>query len=465
MLISHSNESSVNPVLVVGVFRSGTSLLYSLLNQHPQIALMYECDVWNFPGAFSGWRFKGEWLARQEFYNQALSRHRLILGDSLRGLEQVQTPEELYRCHGVNKGAVLWGEKSPVYSTRLGRLATQYPGGSFILIWRDPVEIYRSIRAAGEKSSFFRQPAMLHRLIYHQERMIRAAGRLERKGVRLCHVNYDELVDNTPEVCRHLCKFLRIEFNPRMTGLEQADFSAVYHAPQHDFLRRGVVERRPAGREGKLVEPAAAQKLVRFRKRWERLASRALSHKPIAAPAAEPTAAELYFHQGTGALLHVWDGCKRLSFELLPLSWLRTYRLFKNWLFCSASPGDDISLAGQMLKHGFTISFSFSLMLAVCSFDYFTGPEISCGPLYLIPCGILALVVGRNWATIAAVGCAVSVTVLRDAPQHIHLALTLVTLWNTAMRFIFFEIFVLLLDRIRRDLGLRAQTSDAARTE
>jgi len=31
-----------NPVFVVGVFRSGTSLLYSLLNQHPEIGLMYE---------------------------------------------------------------------------------------------------------------------------------------------------------------------------------------------------------------------------------------------------------------------------------------------------------------------------------------------------------------------------------------------------------------------------------------
>jgi hypothetical protein len=41
-----------NPVFVVGVFRSGTSLLYDLLNQHPQAALMYECNVWDFPESF-----------------------------------------------------------------------------------------------------------------------------------------------------------------------------------------------------------------------------------------------------------------------------------------------------------------------------------------------------------------------------------------------------------------------------
>ncbi len=40
-----SRESmSPGPLFVVGMWRSGTSLLYALLNQHPQIGLMYESD-------------------------------------------------------------------------------------------------------------------------------------------------------------------------------------------------------------------------------------------------------------------------------------------------------------------------------------------------------------------------------------------------------------------------------------
>ncbi len=91
-LVKNGELPGSSPVFVVGVLRSGTSLLYALLNQHPQVALMYECDVWNFPEAFSGIRFKRDWLRRQEFYNQALSRHRLTFGDSLRGLERVRLP-------------------------------------------------------------------------------------------------------------------------------------------------------------------------------------------------------------------------------------------------------------------------------------------------------------------------------------------------------------------------------------
>jgi hypothetical protein len=447
-----TSTTSVSPVFVVGVFRSGTSLLYSLLNQHPQIALMYECDVWDFPGPFFGQRFNGEWLERQEFYNRALSRHRLVFGGSTRGLEEVRTPDDLYRCHSQNKGAVLWGEKSPVYSTHLGALASRYPHGSFILIWRDPVEIYRSIKVAGQKCPFFGRPGMLHRLIYQQEKMIREAAQLQRTGARIHHVNYDGLVDNTADVCHGVCTFLRVDFEPRMTGLQEADFSAVYQEPQHDFLRRGVIERQPLANT--VVEPAIARKLTRFRKRWERLAGRPLGLQAIPRQAGEPRFDELFFHRTAGAVLHAGDGFKRLGFEFLPLPWLRTYRLFKSyWLRAYDGSGRQASLGVLLRQHRITVMAGFITLALVAFIDYIIGPEISCGPLYLIPCAVLALVVGRSWATIAALASALSVTLFGEGLEnHFHSMLTATMMWNVAMRFIFFEIFVLLLDRIRRDL-------------
>src|SRR6202142_3155941 len=168
-----------NPVFLVGIYRSGTSLLYALLNQHPQMALMYECDVWDFPEAFSGMRFKRDWLQRQEFYNQALSRHRLIFGGSLRGLENTRSPEDLYRTFGEVKNGVLWGEKSPFYCARLQQLAHRYPGCSFVLLWRDPVEIYRSVLRTARQEPFFRRRGVLSRLIHYQEQIIRQAARSE----------------------------------------------------------------------------------------------------------------------------------------------------------------------------------------------------------------------------------------------------------------------------------------------
>ncbi|MCU1303513.1 MAG: Sulfotransferase family, partial [Candidatus Sulfotelmatobacter sp.] len=40
-----TSEPSSGPIFVVGIWRSGTSLLYTLMNQHPQIALTYESDL------------------------------------------------------------------------------------------------------------------------------------------------------------------------------------------------------------------------------------------------------------------------------------------------------------------------------------------------------------------------------------------------------------------------------------
>ena len=446
-----------NPVFVVGVFRSGTSLLYSLLNQHPKIALMYECDVWDFPRLGGRQRFSGDWLERQEFYNQALSRHRLIFGGKMRGLENIRTPEDLYRCHGNSKDALLWGEKSPVYTARLAQLARQYPRGSFILLWRDPVEIYRSIRVAGRKTLFFRRPGMLHRLIYHKEKMIREARQLERAGARVHHVNYDELVDRPEATCRAACDFLGVPFDGEMLKLERADFSAIYHEPQHDFLRRGVIGRQNYS-DG-LVAPAKAAKLRRFRNRWERMSGQRLGAARQTAGEPEPFVLERLHHRLVGGLFFATENIKRLVFEFLPLTWLRTYRLFKSWLFSHDRQSHRISIREQIRQHGITIVASFLLWAAIVGLDNLTGPEITISPLYLIPCATLALVVGRGWASTAAVLNAIAITFLRfnesRAAGHFSFSLDAVLAWNFCMRFVFFEIFVLLLDRIRVEFTAR----------
>ena len=453
-------------MFVVGVFRSGTSLLYSLLNQHPQIALMYECDVWDFPGLGGRRRFSGDWLERQEFYNQALSRHRLTFSGRLNGLENIRTPDDLYRCHGNSKSARLWGEKSPVYAARLAQLARRYPHGSFILIWRDPEEVYRSILVAGKKTPFFRRPGMLHRLIYHKEKMIREAGQLQRAGARIHHVSYDDLVDKPEATCRATCEFLGVTFDENMLKLERADFSAIYREPQHEFLRRGIIERQ--NHSDQMIAPAVIAKLRRFRRRWERLSGQRLGTSPQADGTHEPFPVERLYHRIVGDFFFATENLKRLVFEFLPLTWLRTYRLFKFWAFSHDQQSNRTSIEGQIRQHGITICSSFLLWAAIVWLDYATGPDITVGPLYLIPCAMLALVVGRGWASVAALLNAIAITAVKftdNRTHHFDLLMTCILVWNVLMRFAFFQVFVLLLDRIRLELVARNNTKPEFRAE
>src|SRR5579863_7407788 len=65
------------PLFVSGVWRSGTSLLYALLNQHPDIRLFYEGDLPVLWPMFHVGYSRKNWLERWEYWNAAVSRHGL----------------------------------------------------------------------------------------------------------------------------------------------------------------------------------------------------------------------------------------------------------------------------------------------------------------------------------------------------------------------------------------------------
>jgi glycosyltransferase involved in cell wall biosynthesis len=439
--------SSENPVFIVGVFRSGTSLLCSLLNQNPKIALMYECDVWNFPRPLLGARFKRNWAERIEFYNQALSRHKMVSAGNFSSLQKIRTPLDLYRTFGERKGATVSGEKSPFYCTRLEQLYRQYPNAFFVLVWRDPVEIYRSVLKAGQTSRFFGKPGMLSRMIYHQDQAIRQAARIELKGAKIFRLDYAALVDDTETVCRDLSAFLGVPFDARMLELNQADLSAIYKAPHHAYLRRGIIERQKYSKE--LVSPLVAKKLERYRSRWEKLQSKWL--KPSAKPEqVGPGFLEFTYHNVVGRALTIYDSAVRAGFEFLPLVWLRVYRLMKTWVVSPPSGAVDekTSLLKDLKNHWLTIGVSMILFWVVAMIHKQANPHLMFILFYAVPCAILAVIVNTRWATLFVLASSFMAPLIQfegDADYRY----TSVFIWNFLTRFILLEVFILMLGRIR----------------
>ena len=444
-----------NPVFVVGVFRSGTSLLCSLLNQNPQVALMYECDVWNFPRSLLGYRFKHNWAERIEFYNQALSRHRMISGQDYSTLKDIHVPADLYRRLGKTKGAAVSGEKSPFYCSRLEQLHQEYPGAAFIIVWRNPVEVYRSVLKAGQTSRFFGKPGMLSRMIYHQEQVICQTDRIAQQGARVFRVDYADIVDQTEKVCRDISAFLGVAYDPQMRELNKADLSAIYKAPHHAYLRNGVIKRQQYTAE--LVSPATAKMLERFRRRWEQQQAKWLQ-RPAAAAQAGPGRIEFIFHNLLGRMLNYYDSLVRAGFEFLPLPWLRAYRLLKDWVVNPPSGARDekTSMLRDCQRHWPTILTAALLLGLVALIHVHSNPHLMFLPFYALPSLLLALVVNTRWATLFVLASAIIAPMIQYDGDSDYRS-TVVVIWNFVGRFLMLEIMALTTGRIRQEFSRPSQ--------
>jgi Sulfotransferase family len=225
------------PLFVIGMWRSGTSLLYALLNKHPQIALLYEGDLHMLKPLF--WMpAVGKWkLRRWEFWNQGLERHNLDVND-FSGADLRTIAGEAYRQYAHNEGALIGGEKSPNYFDGITRLAHDFPDARFIVIWRGPAAICSSvIRAANQVHSWFDRRGMWLRVLLGMEAMRTECNRLVQRGTPIHELSYESLVQDPVETMKGICQFLEIPFVAEMASLEGADRSAIYEGGPHERVK------------------------------------------------------------------------------------------------------------------------------------------------------------------------------------------------------------------------------------
>jgi hypothetical protein len=261
---THSDPAAAGPVFVVGMWRSGTSLLYALLNQHPQIALMYEGDLPLLWRLFRKGKAKSDWLERWDFWNGALSRHGIdtrTLPAEVPSLRAAM--EAVYRQHA---GLAMWGCKSPNYFDCMTRLAREFPDGRFIVIYRNPADICRSVLRAGRKSRWFAKSGMSLRALLGYREMKQEAGRLTAMGAHLYELQYEDMVRDPASVLTGICRFLKIPFDPRMVSLEGADRSAIYDADHHAKVKGKQIV--AAAQREEILSPKLEKKIERYVNYW-----------------------------------------------------------------------------------------------------------------------------------------------------------------------------------------------------
>ena len=120
----NSNSMAAGPPFVVGMWRSGTSLLYALLNQNPHVGLMYESDMLTLSPLFILPRKSSWWLNKVDSWNNALSRHKI---DAAAIDPNITDLPNAFRAvaqqYAAAKGATVWGCKSPTYYDCMNQFA------------------------------------------------------------------------------------------------------------------------------------------------------------------------------------------------------------------------------------------------------------------------------------------------------------------------------------------------------
>lgn len=209
------------PVFVVGMRRSGTTLMRSIIGAHPSIAM--PDNESNYVTLTSGMRLDGS----VEEFDQVWST--LIDTPFARNLGvDLETIRDRLRRPGVDHGEVFsglvrelakkegkprWGDKSPDNERHLDTLWAWYPGAQVVFMVRDPRAVIASLFSVPW------QNVVLRRLVdgfaeswRHSARLATMADADERATV----VRYEDLV-RSPEVeVRRVCAFLDEPYVPEM---------------------------------------------------------------------------------------------------------------------------------------------------------------------------------------------------------------------------------------------------------
>ena len=330
-----SVDSTEQPLFVLGVYRSGTTLLWNLLNQHSQIAIWFEADVLRLASvATIDGHLRNDWKSRIDFWDGAIRRWQRQVQQVP---EQADTPGELarqlYRQLAREKGKQVCGEKSPQYFHMLDRLAEEFPQGRFLFIFRDAHGVARSILKGAEASPFFRDPKRLHIALLGNDELHQAYIRFQQQGLKVAHVHFEELITLPEATLKPALERLGLTFEPAMARIGETDLKILEYPGIHRNLFTGSFVRPTS--QGQVIPEAMDRKIGRYKRRWDALYR---GHKGIDHPHVDVTPGDLVDDKELARdRARYRRHFRRTAFIMylyarLPLGLLRLYRRLKGML-------------------------------------------------------------------------------------------------------------------------------------
>jgi hypothetical protein len=211
------------PLLILGVRRSGTTLLRVMLDRHSQLAVPDESyfvpqladrhlrriDVDAFVDDVSRIDTLDEWEVPPE-------KVRARLHDGMPVGEAIGT---VYDVYAEERGKPRWGDKTPMYMQNLRLLERLFPDALFVHLIRDGRDAALSFLSmpGGIVTETWMHPRSPADFACQWRTEVASARRLgHRVGGRYLEVHYEELVDDVEVALRQICSFAGVDYEPAM---------------------------------------------------------------------------------------------------------------------------------------------------------------------------------------------------------------------------------------------------------
>jgi hypothetical protein len=212
---------------IVGVPRSGTTLLRFMLDSHPELAIPPETG---FVPDCARLRGSGEALRRRfvafitaypaEAPNWADFGIPVV---DLNGALDSEVPftttgglRAFYRLYAARHGKRRWGDKTPPYGLEMPTIERLLPEARFIHVIRDGRAV-----AASWRGTWFAPSSEIAKLAAAWRRWIERARRDARRVRHYLEVRYEDLVIDPASVLQRIAAYCVLDYDPRMLEYHQ----------------------------------------------------------------------------------------------------------------------------------------------------------------------------------------------------------------------------------------------------
>lgn len=202
------------PVFVTGYQRSGTTLLGTVMDRHPNLAIFVESF---FIPKYQMVRWLYSPLSRVD---NAVRLAKAIVDEPSSQLNKLEVCEDRIRAlknpsygdvvHALlsewaaSRGKARWGDKSPGYITRLPLLLEVFPNARFVHIIRDGRDVFLSVKRLGWMDDAGKVGLEWDRAI----RQAQAFGADPQYRDSYHELRYEDLITRPEEVVQGICDFI-----------------------------------------------------------------------------------------------------------------------------------------------------------------------------------------------------------------------------------------------------------------